>query len=113
MSRDEATLLDLAEALRLIRSFRAEVEGRADFKRNKLVQSAILHQILVLGEAVKRLSGAFKARHDHIPWKAAARMRDRVIHGYDTVDLDVVWDTVTLDIPLLHDQLRPLLPSEK
>ena len=46
---------------------------------------------MILGEAVKRLSDEFREAHDHIPWTDAARMRDRLIYGYDAIDLDIVW----------------------
>ena len=109
MSRDDATLLDLVRAARLIRQFAEQVDA-VRFEEDLLVQSAILHQLLVLGEAVKRLSQTFQAQHPKVPWRLVARMRDRLIHGYDTVDLQIVWQTVEHDIPMLLAHLEPLLP---
>ena len=57
---------------------------------HELVPSAVLHQLMILGEAAKRLSDEFRETHDHIPWTDAARMRDRLIYGYDAIDLDIV-----------------------
>jgi uncharacterized protein with HEPN domain len=73
-------------------------------------QSAILHQLMVLGEAVKRLSAPFRSRHSRVPWTLIAGMRDRLIHGYDIVDLDEVWKTATVDVPVLLDQFAGMLP---
>lgn len=73
-------------------------------------QSAVLHRLLVLGEAAKRISRPFRAAHPEIPWSQMAGMRDRLIHGYDEVDLDEVWRTVTRDVPALLEQIEPLLP---
>src|SRR5690606_33058725 len=94
---------------RLIIRFVEEVDAAA-FEKNELVQSAVLHQLLVLGEATKRLSEDFRMAHPHIPWALIAQNRDRLIHGYDTVDLGIVWNTVTSDVPELLKQIEPLLP---
>jgi uncharacterized protein with HEPN domain len=56
-------------------------------------QSAVLHQITVIGEAVKRLSQAFRERHPILPWSLMAGMCDHLIHGYDATDLGEVWKT--------------------
>ena len=74
-------------------------------------QSSVLYQLLVVGEAVKRLSTEFREQHPAIPWSLMAGMRDHLIHAYDTVDWDEVWTTVTRDIPILLAQLKPLLPQ--
>jgi uncharacterized protein with HEPN domain len=74
-------------------------------------QSAVLHQLLVLGEAVKRLSGDFRDAHPEVPWRLIAGMRDKLIHHYDSVDLDEVWRVAERDIPYLAEQIVPLLPS--
>jgi len=66
---------------------------------------------MILGEAVKRLSDRFRETHDHIPWADAARMRDRLIHGYDAIDLDIVWRAAIQEAPAFLDQIKPLLPD--
>ncbi|MGH2593303.1 MAG: HepT-like ribonuclease domain-containing protein, partial [Anaerolineae bacterium] len=76
-------------------------------------QSAILHQLMVIGEAVKRLSSEFRARHPDIPWALVAGMRDKLIHGYDIVDLNEVWKTAEADVPDLLAWIEPLLPKQK
>ena len=111
MNRDEATLMDVARAADLVVRFSGEVD-QATFESDLLVQSAVLHQLLVMGEAVKRLSASFREQHNHIPWHLVARNRDRLIHGYDTIDLGLVWDTAVRDVPALRAQLDPLLPPQ-
>jgi uncharacterized protein with HEPN domain len=111
MLRDDATLLDIAGALRRIRAF-AEGFNRASFENDERIQSAILYQLLVLGEAVKRLSVEFRERHSDVPWSRIAGMRDRIIHGYDSVDLDEVWNAVTIHVPELAARLEPLMPRK-
>lgn len=109
MPRDEATLLDIAHAARLIQTF---VQGftKPAFLGDLRTQSAVLHQVSVIGEAVKRLSQAFRERHPILPWPSMAGMRDHLIHGYDVVDLDEVWKTATRDVPEILIKIEPLLP---
>jgi uncharacterized protein with HEPN domain len=70
-----------------------------------------LHQLLVIGEAVKRLSPAFRAAHPEVPWRLIAGTRDKLIHFYEGVDLDQVWGMVTADLPELIRWIEPLVPS--
>lgn len=111
MSRDDATLLDIVRALQLIEEFTNNTDAESFFDDLK-TQSAVLHQLLVLGEAVKRLSLDFRQQHSDTPWSLIAGMRDNLIHEYDSVDLDEVWTTVQRDVPDLLELLDPLLPQE-
>lgn len=111
MPRDETTLLDILRAARLAMEFKG-ASDRLTFSKDLKTQSAILHQLLLLGEAVKRLSEEFRARRPQVPWRVIAGMRDKLIHEYDAVDLDEVWKTVTSDIPQLIALLEPLAPRE-
>lgn len=110
MPRDDATLLDIARAARLIIEFRQGID-RPAFMVDAKTQSAILHQLVVLGEAAKRLSTAFTSQHPEVPWRLVAGMRDKLIHGYDAVDLDQVWTAVERDIPDLLHLIEPMLPQ--
>jgi uncharacterized protein with HEPN domain len=110
MPRDEAILLDIVKAARLVSVFVQEMT-KERFMQDLKTQSAVQHQLLILGEAVKRLSPAFRADHATIPWSLMAGMRNHLIHGYDTVDLDEVWTTATRDLPALVTALQPRLPT--
>ena len=66
----------------------------------------------MLGEAAKRLSEGFRDVHVETPWKAIAGMRDRIIHGYDDVDLREVWRTIESDLPTLISTLERLMPQK-
>lgn len=110
MSPDEVIVLDLIRASRLIMMFRQGMD-EAEFMVDVKTQSAILHQLMVMGEAVKRLSMPYRDQHSHIPWKSIAGMRDVLIHAYDIVDLEEVWKTATKDIPSVLSSLEKLLPG--
>jgi uncharacterized protein with HEPN domain len=107
MSRDDATVLDLLKAARLAVEFVGGLD-RDGFLGDLKTQSAVVHQLLILGEGVKRLSDGFRSSHPEIPWRMIAGMRDKLIHAYDEVDLDEVWKTVTADVPPLIARLEPL-----
>lgn len=112
MPRDDATVLDMLRAARLAVVFTGDLDKPA-FLNDLKTQSAVLHQLLVLGEAVKRLSEEFRTSHPAIPWRMIAGMRDKLIHAYDAVELDEVWRTVSVDIPHLIALLEPLEPQQE
>ncbi len=107
---DEVVLLDIVRAARLVLEFQRGMDEAA-FLADLKTQSAILHQLMVLGEAVKRLSTEFRNSHGGIPWSLMAGMRDKLIHGYDIVDLGQVWETATKDVPELLFMMEAFLPS--
>lgn len=112
MWRDEATLLDIAQAARRIISFVQGVD-EASFAANAEKHWAVVAQLLVIGEAVTRLSPELGSSHPEIERAKIAGMRNRLIHGYDTIRWDVVWRTATEAVPQLLAQIEPLLPTEE
>jgi len=109
MTRDEVILLDLIRAARLIIEFNNNLAW-PDFQKDIRTQSASLHQLMIMGEATKRLSPEYRDQTPDVPWKQMAGMRDKLIHGYDIVDLERVWETITVHVPQVLAQIEPLLP---
>ena len=109
--RDAATLLDIERAAQKVLHYKHGFE-KAAFMEDDKTQSAIVFQLLIIGEAVKRLSQEFRTQHPDIPWSLIAGMRDNLIHGYDDIDWDEVWKTASSDIPELLVSLKPLFTSE-
>lgn len=111
MWKDETTLLDIDVAARRVAGF---VQGFTfeQFVADERTWSAVLYQIGVIGEAVKRLSDPFRTQHPSVPRPQMAGMRDKLFHGYDAVDFERVWDTATVSIPDLRAAIAPLLPLE-
>ncbi len=110
-SNDISYLADILQAARLVQSF---VEGvdKTLFEQDLMRQSAVIRQIEIIGEATKRLSDSFRTSRPDIPWRSIAGMRDILIHAYDHVDLDEVWNTATLAIPDLNSKIELLVPPE-
>ena len=109
MPRDDAHLLDILKAARLAIEFKGPAE-KAEFLEDAKTQSAVLHQLLIIGEAVKRMSPEFRAAHPEVPWRLIAGTRDKLIDFYE-VDLEEVWRMVTSDLPDLISRIEPLVPE--
>jgi uncharacterized protein with HEPN domain len=84
----------------------------AAFLADLKTQSAVLHQLTVLGEATRRVSQAFRDGHSAIPWKDIAGLRSRIVHDYDDIDLDEVWKILQTDLPALTAELEAVAKPE-
>jgi len=82
---------------------------RADLDRERMLELSLVRLIEIIGEAAARVSVEGRSRYPSIPWREVIGMRNRLVHGYDSVDLDVLWDTVELDLPPLITQLEKYL----
>jgi uncharacterized protein with HEPN domain len=109
MPRDHESLIDIDQAIQRILRYAAGV-NRADLEANDEKVSALLYQITIMGEATKRLSSEFRQQHSEISWREIAGIRNVIVHEYDQVDLDIVWDVIQNKLPELLPLLEPLLP---
>ena len=101
-------MLDAAEkAVRF-----AEGKTRSDLDRDEKLALAVVRLIEIIGEAAVKVSGDVQAKHSSIPWKEVVGTRNRLIHGYEEVDLDIVWQIVEGDLPGLARRLRMALKKE-
>ncbi len=100
-------ILDAArEAVALTQS-----RSRADLDKDHLLVLGLTRLLEIIGEAARGISPEFRGQHPEIPWKEMSAMRDRLIHGYFDVNLDVVWKTITLDLPPVVKLLQRVFPS--
>ena len=79
------------------------------FERSTQIQDAVIRRLEIIGEAAKNISDKIKVKYDFISWKKVAGSRDILIHAYFEVDLESVWDTVTIDIPKLKQDVKKIL----
>ncbi len=82
--------------------------GQDTFFSNAEKQDAVIRNLQVIGEAAKDLSKDLRARYSEVKWREAAGLRDKIIHDYFDVDLQVVWDVVSTDLPELKMQIEKI-----
>ena len=85
---------------------------RQGFLRETQVQDSVIRRLEIIGEAAGRISPGFRDTHPEIQWSEMRGMRNRMLHGYDDIDMDIVWDTVERDIPHLIQIIELLVPPE-
>ena len=86
---------------------------RTDLQRQRMLELALVRLIEIIGEAAARVSTEGQAEYSFIPWKEVVGMRNRLVHGYDSIDLDVLWDTIEDDLPPLIDELERVLDEDE
>ncbi len=90
----------------------AQGRSRSDLDSDKVWMLGLVKCVEIIGEAAARISENTRARNPRIPWPQMIGMRNRLVHVYFDVDRDLVWDTVTLDLPLLIEELEKILENE-
>ncbi len=107
MQRDRAHILDIREAARLAILYVEGVE-KDDFLTDSRIQDSVIRRIEIIGEAARRVSDRTRTLNPGVPWREMIGMRNLLIHDYDDVDAEVVWQTVKDGLPHLLDQLARL-----
>jgi len=106
MVKDDLAYIEhILDCIRKIKEFTGGLSLK-DFSVNELVQDAVIRNIEIIGEASKKISSDTKQIRYEIPWKEITGMRDKLIHDYLGVDVEVVWRTITEDIPALEKQIK-------
>ncbi len=110
MNKDKAYLIDISQSMRIVVSHMGEATFAAFIAEQSQVD-AVNRRLEIIGEATKRLTPAMRDQHPDIPWQSMAGMRDRLIHGYDKLDLDKVFNAVTKVIPPLIPMIEAIIQS--
>lgn len=110
MKDDRLFFSHLREAVGWIETYAQD--GREAFLEDRKTQDAVIRNLEIIGEAVKNLSADATSGNPEIPWRQMAGLRDKLIHGYFGVNLDLVWEVVQNDLPRLRKFLDTL-PTTK
>jgi len=108
MSKDYLVYIDhILESITKIEEYTSNL-SKEEFFNNELIQDAVIRKLEIVGEATKRIPSNIYENYTDIPWLDMARMRDKLIHHYLEVDLDIVWKTIIEDIPNLKTHLEKI-----
>ncbi|MBI4661450.1 MAG: DUF86 domain-containing protein [Verrucomicrobia bacterium] len=111
MSKDSAHLADILAAAKAVRRFVSGVT-KEQFLVNEEKYEAVNRKFEIMGEAARRLSPGTRQQFPDVPWQLISAMRNILIHDYDDVDLNVVWDTVHDDLPPLMAKIETYLATQ-
>lgn len=100
-------LKDMLEAARRAVVFSSDLDYKT-FLKDLKTQDAVVRNVEIIGEAAKNISDKTRAEYLQIPWKQIAGMRDKLVHHYFGVNIDIIWDVVKNDLPLLISSLSAL-----
>jgi uncharacterized protein with HEPN domain len=103
-------LLDILQAAKFILSFVAG-KPKEEFLEDVQCQDAVIRRLEIIGEASRRISPQGRKELPNVPWEDMIGMRNKLIHEYGDVDLDVVWDSTQFDLPPLVKALERIVPS--
>lgn len=106
----EVLLRHMLDHAREARSY-SEGRQREELDTDRMRTLALVRLLEIIGEAAGRMPGEVRAAHPQLPWAQIVALRNRLIHGYDSVDLDILWRILTTDLPPLIAQLETILAS--
>jgi uncharacterized protein with HEPN domain len=84
-----------------------------NFSKNRMMILSVIKEIEIIGEAASKISDETKLNYSDIPWKDIVGMRNRLIHGYFDVDVQLVWNTTRINLPPLVSSLEAILAKDK
>ena len=109
MYRDSASVNDAYNAGKNVLAYAGDLT-KAELKADEIRMSAIIYQIIIIGEATTRLSSEFREKYPDVPWKRMVGMRNILAHQYDKVEFEALWNVVHIGVPDILAKLEPLVP---
>lgn len=111
MQRDLQFLLDMLQSAELILTYIDQC-SKDEFVANVQLQDAVIRRLLVIAEAARRVADQTQQALPNVSWQEINGMRNRLVHEYDDVNLNIVWDVLQFEIPLLIEELKSQIPPE-
>jgi uncharacterized protein with HEPN domain len=112
MERDLQSLLDMLQSAKIVMGYIAG-RSRSELDIDLQFQDSVVHRLLIIGEASKRVSEDMRQSIPIIPWTAISGMRNRLIHEYDEINLNIVWETIVNNLPNLILELEKIVPPDE
>ena len=112
MERDLQSLLDMLPSTKIVMGHIAG-RSRSELDIDLQFQDSVVHRLLIIGETSKRVFEAMRQSIPIIPWTAISGMRNRLIHEYDEINLNIVWETVVNNLPGLILELERIVPPDE
>jgi uncharacterized protein with HEPN domain len=101
----EDVYLSIEKIERYINSFTMD-----NFKVDDKTVDAVVRNLEIIGEAVRQIPSAFKEKHSNVPWNQISGLRNRIVHDYFGLDLEMIWHIVTFDLPELKNKIGKMTP---
>ena len=111
MQRDLQFLLDMLQSGELILAYTAQC-SKNEFDVNVQLQDSVIRRLLVIAEAARRVSATTRQTLPNISWQEINGMRNRLVHEYDDINLNIVWNVIQFEIPPLIEALKSHIPPE-
>ncbi len=112
MKDDNIYLKHILDSINNINSYLSNVNEK-EFLKSNLLQSAVIRELEIIGEAVKMISIELKEKYPYIPWRTIAGMRDKLIHNYFGVDIGAVWKTIENDLPIFKKNIHKIVKENR
>jgi uncharacterized protein with HEPN domain len=111
MQRDAVFLADILSAADDLRQLVRQATPEL-FQSSKMLRYAMLHALMVVGEAAAKLSAELKSRHGDVPWQRVTGVRHRIVHDYSGLDYELLWEVITRMVPELEARVSSILADE-
>ena len=112
MEKDKAFILDALIFAERILEFTSEMDEEM-FANDLKTQAAVLYEISVLGEAMRRISPEFQQQYSEIPYRQIIGMRNKLVHNYDEINIQLVWSVIQTNIPELIEQFKAIVSLQE
>ena len=104
-------LQDIVEAINRIESYVQDMT-RPQFETDRMRFDAVVRNLEVIGEAVKRVPNSIRENYPNVAWRKIAGLRDRLIHAYFDIDIDIIWDVVQSELPTLKSDVQRIINNK-
>lgn len=99
---------DILQACDDIASFTQAMKEAAELQNDRRTFLAVVHSLEIIGEAARQTPKSFREKHSEIPWRETASLRNVIAHEYFGLDIDIIWDVIQTQIPVLAEKMRQI-----